>query len=126
MLPPKDSVIPISQTVVAPQPDQLAFPLTKDKFDLLQQGEISQDRESRNVALGVWTSTLVGIVAAAAGIDWNKPLSWISVSILAAIFLSSLACYCVFARRANKAKRSPTCARIKAEIETHFNGIEKK
>ena len=42
----------IASTVVIPQPDQVAFPLTRDKFDLLQQGGVSDEKQSRDVALG--------------------------------------------------------------------------
>ena len=116
-----ETTVKIGNTVVEPQPDQRAFPLTRDKFDLLQAGEVNSDREARNVALGIFVGAVVGTIGFAATAPWDKYRSFFVLAILGAIVLCSGACAGIFGRRAGKALRLPGCKRVLDEIETHFN-----
>jgi hypothetical protein len=115
------SAVPIGNTVVMQQADQIAFPLTREKFELLQQGSISEERQSRDLALGIFIGTVVGTIGVLATIDWNNRTSLICLALLSAILLaSSFLCFFFF-KKARKSKSSKGYTRIVQEIDSHFS-----
>lgn len=115
------SAVPVGNTVVMQQPDQVAFPLTRDKFEMLQQGFVSEERQSRDLALGIFIGALVGCVGFLATADWSKKETFFWLAVLAAILLASVFCWVFFAFKARRAKLSKGYVRIVREIESHFN-----
>jgi len=115
------NVIPIGSTVVVPQPDQIAFPLTLDKFELLQQGFITEERQSRDLALGIFIGTLVGVIGIILTIDWNNRTSFLWLTLLLAILVASCFFWLFFFKKARKSTSSKGYTRIVQEIESHFS-----
>ena len=106
----------VGSTVVIPQPDQVAFPLTRDKFDLLQQGIVTDEKENRDVALGAFLGSVIGLLS----LIGTDAIHWIRFSILLAIVLASGFCFVLFWRKSRKAASAPGYARVKREIDAHF------
>jgi hypothetical protein len=92
----KPNYTPVGTTVVAPLPDQMAFILTMDKYDLLSEGNVSSERQARDVSLGIFLGALIGT------------LSLVGV------------CWGIFALKVHKAPCAPGYTRVKAEIDAHF------
>jgi hypothetical protein len=114
------SAIHIGSTVVVPQPDQIAFPLTRDKFELLQQGFISEERQTRDLALGIFIGTLVGVIGIIVTIDWNNRTSFLWLTLLLAILVASCFFWLFFFKKVRKSISSKGYTRIVQEIESHF------
>jgi hypothetical protein len=109
-------VTPVGATVVEPLPDQRAFVLTMDKYDLLTEGNVSSERQARDVSLGI----CLGAVMAMLSLIGTDALHWMRFSVLLAIALASGGCLLIFALKVYKAPSAPGYTRVKAEIDAHF------
>jgi len=117
----QQTAIAIGQTVISPQPNQIAFALTKDKFDLLQHGIVPEEKQSMDFCLGVALGSLIGLISLAATLDWHKISAYIWAFPVAVIFLCTLICFFFFRHKVKSSKSAPGCVRVKAEIESHFS-----
>jgi len=108
-----ESSYKIGSTVVKARPDEPAFPLTKDKYDLLQHGDIAEDRQTRDVCLGIFAGSLIGVVTSQFNLTWR-------MFVLGLICLSSLSLALFFSVKIKARKGDTACSRIKAEIDSHF------
>jgi hypothetical protein len=81
--------------VIPPQPDEAAYPLRREQFDLLCEGEISEERTVRDICIAVFVSAFVGLIGLLATVDWNTairegrraPFIW-TASLAVAVFAS--------------------------------------
>ena len=112
----RPNVTPVGTTVVTPLPDQMAFVLTMDKYDLLSLGNVSGERQSRDVSLGIF----VGAVLAMVSLIGTDALHWMRFSILLSVALASGFCFVFFALKVRRATSAPGYIRVKAEIDAHF------
>lgn len=110
----------IASTVVKSQPNESAFPLTKDKYDLLRQGITTEERQSRDLMLGICLGSLIGVVSLAASLDLHKATS-LAFMFLPALILLVSACVCgILTVKMKKTGQKPGCSRVKDEIDSHF------
>lgn len=113
----------IQQVIIDRQEDMHAYPLTRDKFELLLSSAVTIERQARDSAFGIFVGTLVGLVCFRATPDWDKhPFC---LAILFAITLASLFCWIVFLIKCHRAKSS----RTQETIEKYFEktkGPDKK
>jgi hypothetical protein len=112
----KPTYTPVGTTVVAPLPDQMAFILTMDKYDLLSEGNVSSERQARDVSLGIFLGALIGTLS----LVGTDAIHWMRFSVLVAIALASGVCWGIFASKVDKAPGAPGYTRVKAEIDAHF------
>lgn len=69
----KPTFAPVGGTMVIPsQPDEPVFPLRGEQFDLLCEGEVSEQRTVRDICIAVLASSAVGLVGLLATIDWGS------------------------------------------------------
>jgi F0F1-type ATP synthase assembly protein I len=104
----------IQSTIVKPRPDEQAFALTRDKYDLLKQGDVPEEKQSRDVCLGILAGSLIGFLTS----DWH--LTW-KLFLLGLICLVAGLLAAFFAFKIRKRKGDAGCMRIKKEIDSHFN-----
>jgi hypothetical protein len=57
--------------IVQPLPAEAAFPLRKDDFLTLCEGDISEARSNRDVCAGISCTAVVGFFGVLAAIDWD-------------------------------------------------------
>ncbi len=107
----------VGRTLVTPRPDEMAFSLTIDKYDLLMEGAVSGERQSRDVSLGVFVGSLMAILSLYGTDAWGH---WVRWSVLLAIVLASGFCLFFFGWKVRGAKNSPGCLRVKKELDKHF------
>jgi hypothetical protein len=110
----------ILSTVVKPQPDEHAFPLTRDKYDLLRRGDVSEERQSRDVCIAVFGSSLIGIITMLPNLDWDKGRSYAWMFPMALMCLGSAALWIFFAIKMKSQRKDQGCVRIMKEIDSHF------
>ena len=110
----------IAHMVVGPQPDQVVFPLTRDKFDLLMVGSVSVERSTRDTTFGALVGGTVGLICFFATADWDKHP--ICLMLLGAIVLACLVCCVGFGIKCHSNESS----RVKDEIESQFGIKERK
>lgn len=108
-----ESSYKIGSTVVKARPDEPAYPLTKDKYDLLQHGDVAEDRQTRDVCLGIFAGSLIGVVTSQMNLTWR-------MFVLGIICISSLSLAVFFTVKIRSRKSDSGCARIRAEIDSHF------
>ena len=111
----KPNYTPVGTTVVAALPDQMAFILTMDKYDLLSEGNVSGERQARDLAVGIFLGALIGIPS----LVGTDAIHGMRFSVLAAIALASGVCVRIFAWKVHKAPCAPGYTRVKAEIDAH-------
>ena len=71
--PGKPTFAAVGGTMVIPsQPDEPVFPLRREQFDLLCEGEVSEQRTVRDICVAVLASSVVGLVGLLATIDWSS------------------------------------------------------
>jgi hypothetical protein len=110
----------IASTVVKSQPNESAFPLTKDKYDLLKQGITTDERQSRDLMLGIFLGTLVGEISLAASLDLHKAASLAYLFVPSVILLVSAVICGIMSFKMKNAGQKPGCARVRDEIDSHF------
>lgn len=110
----------IASTVVKSQPNESAFPLTKDKYDLLKQGITTDERQSRDLMLGIFLGTLVGVISLAASLDLHKAASLAYLFVPSVILLVSAIICGITTFKMRNAAQKPGCARVREEIDSHF------
>jgi hypothetical protein len=103
----------IQSTVVKPRPDEQAFALTRDKYDLLKQGDVPEEKQFRDLCLGILAGSLVGFLTA----EWH--LTW-KMFLLGLICFSSGFLAIFFAYKISRRKGDTGCMRVKREIDSHF------
>lgn len=122
------SFAPVGGTmVVPPQPDEPVFPLRREQFDLLCEGEVTEQRSVRDVCVATFTSGFVGFLGLLATIDWDSaitqrrkgPFVW-SV-ILAVIVFASAVTGLVAQWRLTRTGTSSGYSRCKGRILDFFN-----
>ena len=109
--------IPVGTMVVEPPPDERLFLLTRDKFDLLRSGNISEERQSRDVMLGIFFGSATGFISLGASTDWKPGAGFL---LLLVVTLTSGALAFLLDRKCRRAKLAPGYARVTNEIETFF------
>jgi hypothetical protein len=110
----------IASTVVKSQPNESAFPLTKDKYDLLKQGITTDERQSRDLMFGIFLGTLVGVISLAASLDLHKSASLAYLFVPAVILLVSAIICGIMTFKMRNAAQKPGCSRVRDEIDSHF------
>jgi len=75
--------VPGGALIMPEQPDILTFPLSKDQFQTLRDGEMSVSRSTRDACIGAFLTGTVGIASIFLTIDWSvavrqdrHPLPW--------------------------------------------------
>ena len=114
-------------TFVPLQPDEPGFPLRRDQFELLCEGEpISQEKANRDICIAVAVSAGVGVIGLLATVDWKVainqtkmwPFVWMGVlgiSTVSAIVVAALAHY-----RCRHMQRDSGYSRTKARINQFY------
>lgn len=99
----KPTFAPVGGMMVIPsQPDEPVFPLRREQFDLLCEGEVSEQRTLRDVCVAVLASSAVGLVGLLATVDWGSaerearrgPFIWtviLAVAVFAAFVTGAIA-----------------------------------
>jgi hypothetical protein len=113
--------------VVPPQPDEPVFPLRREQFDLLCEGEVSEQRTVRDVCLATFGSAMVGLIGLLATVDWDsavrqgrmRPFIW--TAILAAIVLAAAVTAVVAQWRLTRTGTSSGYSRIQHKILDFFD-----
>jgi hypothetical protein len=122
------SYAPVGGTmIVPPQPDELVFPLRREQFDLLCEGEVSEQRTLRDICIATCASAAVGLMGLLATIDWDftvrqgrkGPFIW--TSILAVIMLASAVTLVVAQHHITRTGKRSGYSRVKQRISDFFN-----
>jgi hypothetical protein len=58
-------------TVVPTIPADMAYPLREDEYQTLCDGASGADRASRDLCIGLFVGTMVGIIGVLATVDWQ-------------------------------------------------------
>jgi hypothetical protein len=114
-----DQVAPryqIGQTIVEPLPEERAYPLTRDQYDLLEQGNVSNERQTRDVFLGFLVGSVIGLLS----LVGTDAVHWMRFAVLLALAFASAFCAGLFAIKVWRAPMSPGCSRVKTAIDRHF------
>ncbi len=117
----------VGEVVVVGQPEEVAYPLRREQFDMLCEGEaLTNDARWRDVSLSVSVAALMGLMAQIMTLDWNHALGTgekmvlILTGILAVLFLSSSVLFVYVCIRVRRQITKSGYARIKAKIEHYF------
>lgn len=123
---PADGKFEASSLVVGRRPDEVGVPLREDEFQILCDGEVSQDRAGRDLCLGLLVSAVVGLAGLAATTDWDVvlhhgrwgPLAW--MSILGTLAAASGGAAIVYHRRYHRVRSNSPYARLKNRLAQSF------
>lgn len=116
------------EVVVPTQPQEVAYPLRREIFDILCEGESAKsDERWRDVAISVFATSVLSLITILATVDWDRihpvknKLGFLLFLLIAAITLSSLFMVIFFNRRVFGQKPPSVYARVKGNIEKWFN-----
>lgn len=97
--------------IVPTQPQEMAYPLRRDTFDLLCETEtINEDLRWRDIALAFFAASFAGIVGLLGSIDWTATLtnkSWTPIIATGALGVLTFSSFIIFLIQRGKIKRKP-------------------
>jgi hypothetical protein len=123
----KATYTPVGGTIIIPpQPNEPAFPLRREQFDLLCEGEVSEQRTVRDICVAVLASSAVGLVGLLATIDWDSavrearkaPFIW--TAILAILVCAAAVTGAVAQWRVSRTRAQSGYSRVKRRISDFF------
>lgn len=113
--------------VVLAQPEEVAYPLRREEFDMLCEGEgCTRDERWRDVLIAVAVTALVGLCALVLTVDWGQALvSWkwvalVVVLVQAVLFVSGAVISIFLHLRVRRQAASSGYARVKSKIGRYF------
>ncbi len=113
--------------VVSAQPEEVAYPLRREEFDMLCEGEgCTRDERWRDVLIAVAATALVGLCALVLTVDWRQAIvSWkwvafIIVLVQAVLFVSGTVISIFLHLRVRRQAASSGYARVKSKIDRYF------
>jgi hypothetical protein len=113
--------------VVPPQPEEVAYPLRGEQFDVLCEGErITEDKWWRDISIAISATALVGLVGVVATVEWDRALAskrwtvFVSTLVLAVLFLVAAILFVFMQTRLRRQTPSSGYARLKSKIATYF------
>jgi len=110
----REPTLEAGSLILQRRPDEQLRTLTEAEYQILVHGDVSEEREMRNVYAGVSGSALIGFLSQLATVDWGSAfkgaskLPFILTGLLFAIFLAAAfgAFHCQY-RISHAAKKSP-------------------
>lgn len=115
---------------VAPLPGENAFVLRHEEFLILCEGEATKDAERwRDSLIGVFISTLMGVVGLGTSVDWSNAFKQVQIAplvsgfILTAATVISFALWVFFLVRCRRDKQATAYSRLKRKIMNHFDAV---
>lgn len=109
--------------VVPTQPQEVAYPLRRETFDVLCEGErTKKDERWRDVSISICATSFLALITMMVTVDWQKMhpdtnlLGFLLVVLVAAIFLATLALSFIFNRKVGQQPASSSYARVKKKI----------
>lgn len=113
--------------VVPTQPKEIAYPLLRESFDTLIEGEITnKDEKWRNISISIFSTSFLSLLTLLVTVDWtslnvtNNPVGLLLVILITAITLATFVLMIIFFVRARKLISS-SYSRTKAKITDWFN-----
>jgi len=82
---------------------------------------VSEEKQGRDVTIGVFFTAAVGVVSLLEVLDWKNPFHLILMFFMGAVALASAALCLICWIKMHRSAHSPGCERVKAEIEEHFS-----
>lgn len=125
---PRDSKIFVGGGLVIPtQPEEVAYPLVRETFDTLIEGEITnKDERWRDISISIFSTSLLSMLTMLVTIDWNKItvsqnlIGFLLVILIAAITVATSVLMVIFICRARKPVSS-SYSRTRDKIVEWFN-----
>lgn len=120
-------------SVVPTQPDELVYPLRRETFDILCEGEATNENQRcRDLSISVCATSLFGLIALFANADpknlnfKDSPWGFSLLLISGTVFLASGTLSIFFGRRSFKNPASSSYARAKKRILDFFSTDNQK
>ncbi len=117
----------VGSVVTNPRPNDFGFPMRKDEFEILCEGEISEARAGRDLYIGSCVGGVVGLVGVLATTDWAtiwQPERRVAFvvwgGILLIIVAASATGACIHQRRLTRTLRTSPYSRLRSIISTYF------
>ena len=109
------------------RPDEIAYPLRRDEFDALMEGEpLAEEKRWRDIALASAVAFFVGLLGTIDVIDWGQvwiARQWGHLLLVAAIGAGTTGWLVVLGVQHNRIRRIRDCSvftRVKTTIEAFF------
>jgi hypothetical protein len=127
--PPHPSPQPyqVGSVVTNPRPSDFGFPIRKDEFEILCEGEISEARAGRDLYIGSCVGGVVGLLGVLATTDWTtiwQPERRVAFVVWGAILLiivaASAAGACIHQQRLTRTLRTSPYSRLRSIISAYF------
>lgn len=113
--------------VVPTQPEEVGYPLRREIFDLLCEGESARkDERARDVCISISATSLLSLCTLLVTVDWESMqpfknwLGFLLVILLVAVFLATTGLSYFFHRRVGQHPESSGYARVKQKITDWF------
>lgn len=114
--------------VTYPLPDEVAVPLRKDQFEILCEGGVGEARASRDLCLGVFLGSIVGLFGILATTDdtvWKPErrgrfLFWLAFLFL--IVSGSAVGTCIHWVRLRRTSTDSLYSRLRKRLQDMFDG----
>jgi hypothetical protein len=113
--------------VVPPQPDEPVFPLRREQFQTLCEGEMSEGRSIRDACVGAFVTGAVGIAGLYFTIDWDSAIShgrkapFVVLSFLCVLTIATLVVGWVEKKRIARTRTGSAYSRLIQTVSGYFN-----
>ena len=113
--------------VILSQPEELGYPIRREEFEILCEGEVhAKDKEWRNILIGITATAGLALLEQIATTEWGRALElkkWLvfmAVFVEALVFLSSIVISVYLHFRVRRRAVPSGYVRMKQKISTYF------
>jgi len=117
----------VGSVVTNPRPNDFGFPIRKDEFEILCEGEVSEARAGRDLYIGSCVGGVVGLVGVLATTDWTtiwqperRVAFVVSGAILIGMVTASAVAACIHQKRLTRTRNDSPYSRLRNIISAYF------